>query len=375
MKQLLFLSLFFLSIFTLKAQGCVAIKHFSCSVGNSLENNLLNEGSFQVGMNYRYFKSFRHFRGLEEEPDRVANETEVVNHSHSWDFSINYGITKRLYLGVTIPTVINTRSSLYEHGRNERHITYSRGLADVRIGVGYWLLNPEANENGNISLGAGFKLPTGNYNASDIFYNVGVDGRPEVRPVDQSIQPGDGGFGFTLDFQVYQKVAESFYAYAGGFYLLNPRDVNETRTFRETLSPVLQNEAIMSVPDQYSLRGGFSYTFSNVISGSFGARFEGIPVEDLIGESNGFRRPGSVLSIDPGISFRKNNFSLNLNVPIALRRERPQSLTDIETSELTGNFRNGDAAFADYLINFGVSYSFSGKKKDAVEAASDLKID
>ena len=271
--------------------------------------------------------------------------------------------------------MINTRSSLYEHGRNERHITYSRGLADVRIGVGYWLLNPEANENGNISLGAGFKLPTGNYNASDIFYNVGVDGRPEVRPVDQSIQPGDGGFGFTLDFQVYQKVAESFYAYAGGFYLLNPRDVNETKTFRETLSPVLQNEAIMSVPDQYSLRGGFSYTFSNVISGSFGARFEGIPVEDLIGESNGFRRPGSVLSIDPGISFRKNNFSLNLNVPIALRRERPQSLTDIETSELTGNFRNGDAAFADYLINFGVSYSFSGKKKDAVEAASDLKID
>lgn len=375
MKQLLFLSLFFLSIFALKAQGCVAIKHFSCSVGNSLENNLLNEGSFQVGMNYRYFKSFRHFRGTEEEPDRVANETEVVNHSHSWDFSINYGITKRLYLGVTIPTVINTRSSLYEHGRNERNITYSRGIADIRVGIGYWLLNPETNENGNISLGVGMKLPTGDYNASDIFYNVGVDGRPEVRPVDQSIQPGDGGFGFTVDFQIYQKVVESFYAYAGGFYLFNPRDVNETKTFRETLSPILQNEAIMSVPDQYSVRGGFSYTFSNVFSGSFGARYEGIPVEDLIGDSNGFRRPGNVLSVDPGISFRKNNISINLNVPIAVRRERPQSLTDIETSEITGNFRNGDAAFADYLINFGVSYSFSGKKSSTVEASSDLKID
>ncbi|MEZ4859242.1 MAG: transporter [Flavobacteriaceae bacterium] len=375
MKLLLFFSLFFLSVFGLKAQGCVAIKHFSCSVGNSLESNLLNEGSFQLGVNYRYFKSFRHFRGTEEEPDRVANETEVVNHSHSWDFSINYGITKRMYLGITIPTVINTRSSLYEHGRNSRHITYSRGLGDIRVGVGYWILNPETHENGNIALGAGIKLPTGDYNAADIFYNVGVDGRPEVRPVDQSIQPGDGGFGFTIDFQVYQKMATDFYAYAGGFYLLNPRDINETRTFRETLSPVLQNEAIMSVPDQFSLRGGFSYTFSGTFSSSLGARYEGIPVEDLIGDSNGFRRPGNVLSIDPGITFRKNNFSLNLNVPIAVRRERPQSLTDIETSNLTGQFRNGDAAFADYLINLGISYSFSGKKIKEMEQSSNIEID
>ncbi|MEZ4875797.1 MAG: hypothetical protein R2793_10210 [Flavobacteriaceae bacterium] len=375
MKKIICCVLFFGAAIALHAQGCVAIKHFSCSVGNSLENNLLSEGSFQLGMNYRYFKSFRHFRGTEEEPDRVANETEVVNHSHAWDFSLNYGITHRLYLGITIPTVINTRSSLYEHGRNERHITYSRGLGDIRVGVGYWLLNPETNPNGNVSLGAGLKLPTGSYNASDIFYNVGPEGSPQVRPVDQSIQPGDGGFGFTLDFQVYQKVATDFYAYAGGFYLLNPRDVNETRTFRETLSPILQNEAIMSVPDQFSLRGGFSYTFSDTFSGSLGSRYEGIPVEDLIGDSNGFRRPGNVLSIDPGLSFRKNNVSLNLNVPIAVRRERPQSLTDIETSEATGTFRNGDAAFADYLINFSVSYSFSGKKSKEATQSSHLEID
>jgi len=373
-KNLIIFLLLFGSEFAIHAQGCVAIKHFSCSVGNSLENNLLSKGSFQVGMNYRYFKSFRHFRGTEEEPDRVANGTEVINHSHAWDFSLNYGITNRLYLGITIPTVINTRSSLYEHGRNERHITYSRGVADIRVGAGYWILDPEVNENGNISLGVGLKLPTGAYNASDIFYNVGVEGSPEVRPVDQSIQPGDGGFGFTVDFQIYQKIANSFYTYAGGFYLLNPRDVNETRTFRETLSPLLQNEAIMSVPDQFSVRGGFSYTFSDILSGSLGARYEGIPVEDLIGDSNGFRRPGNVLSVDPGISFRKDNFSLNLNVPIAVRRERPQSVTDIETSEATGTFRNGDAAFADYLINFGVSYSFSGKKNKEIQPSSNLKI-
>lgn len=365
-----FLTFLFVNQQNSHAQGCVAIRHFSCSVGNSLENNLLQKGNLQIGMNYRYFKSFRHFRGTEEEPDRVANETEVVNHQHSWDLSLSYGVTNRLYLGLTIPTVINTRSSLYEHGREERHITYSRGLADVRLGVGYWLLNPETNTNGNVAVGVGLKLPTGNYNASDIFYNVGPEGGPETRPVDQSIQPGDGGFGFTVDFQWYQRVTNNFFAYAGGFYLFNPRNVNETRTFRETLSPILQNEAIMSVPDQFSVRGGFSYAFSPVWSGSLGARYEGVPVEDIIGDSGGFRRPGNVLSIDPGIAYRQGNMSLNLNVPIAVRRERPQSLTDIETSEALGTFRNGDAAFADYLINFSVAYSFPTRKHHEVHSES-----
>lgn len=351
-----------LGIHSARSQGCVAIRHFSSCVGNTLESNLLGPGDIQIGSNYRYFKSFRHFRGTEEEPDRVANGSEVINHSHSWDFFLTYGISNRLYTSITIPTVINTRSSLYEHGREERHTTFSRGLADIRVGAGFWLFDPVKHVNGNVAVGLGLKLPTGSYNASDIFYNVGPEGSPQVRPVDQSIQPGDGGFGITLDFQFYQKLAERFFAYGGGFYLINPRETNGTRTFRETLSPILENEAIMAVPDQFSIRAGASYAVSNTISTSLGARYEGVPVKDLIGGNEGFRRPGNVLSIDPGIAFMKDNFAVNLNVPFAVRRERPQSVTDKQTEELTGNPRNGDAAFADYLINVGVSYRFSNKK-------------
>jgi hypothetical protein len=347
---------------TLNAQGCVAIRHFSSCVGNSLENNLLGKGDLQVGMNYRYFKSFRHFRGTEEEPDRVANNSEVINHSHAWDFFLTYGISDRFYTSITIPTVINARSSLYEHGREERNSSFSRGLADIRAGIGYWLLDPIDNPEGNIAVGLGIKLPTGNYNATDIFYNVGPEGSPEVRPVDQSIQPGDGGFGLTLDFQFYQKVATGLFAYGGGFYLLNPRETNGIRTFRETLSPILENEAIMAVPDQYSVRTGLSYSLSNVISASLGARFDAVPVKDLIGGNEGFRRPGNVLSLEPGIAYMHQNFTLNLNVPLALRRDRPQSVTDRQTEISTGTPRNGDAAFADYLINFGISYRFPKKK-------------
>jgi len=361
---------------TINAQGCVAIRHFSCSMGNELESNLLGKGDFQVGMNYRYFKSFRHFKGTEEEPDRVSNNTEVINYSHSWDFSLNYGLTNRLYAGITIPTVLNERSSLYEHGREERHKTFSRGLADIRLGVGYWLFDPVDHVNGNLALGLGLKLPTGNYNATDVFYNVGPEGSPQVRPVDQSIQPGDGGFGFTADFQFYQAINTNLFVYGGGFYLFNPKETNGIRTFRETLSPILENESIMSVPDQFALRTGLGYSLSQNFSASLGARLEGVPVEDVLGGSGGFRRPGNVLSIDPGISYMKNNFSINLNVPVAIRRNRPQSVTDLETQIATGEPRNGDAAFADYLINLGISYRIGGGKSiSEIEPESNLQFD
>lgn len=375
-------ALFFLliTIFILpqisSAQGCVAIRHFSCNIGNELESNLLGKGDFQLGMNYRYFKSFRHFKGTEEEPDRVSNNTEVINYSHSWDFSINYGLTDRLYAGVTIPTVLNERSSLYEHGRTERNKTFSRGIGDIRLGMGYWLFDPKTHLNGNLALGLGLKLPTGNYSATDLFYNVGPEDSPQVRPVDQSIQPGDGGFGLTVDFQVYQAITSDLFVYGGGFYLFNPKETNGIRTFRETLSPILENESIMSVPDQFALRTGLVYRLSQNFSSSIGARFEGVPVEDVIGGSAGFRRPGNVLSIDPGIAFIQNKFSVNLNVPVAIRRNRPQSITDLQTQIATGEPRNGDAAFADYLINLGISYRIDGGKSiPKIDPELNLQID
>lgn len=358
------------------AQGCVAIRHFSCSIGNNLEANHLQEGDFLLGMNYRYFKSFRHFKGTEEEPDRVSNNTEVINYSHSWDFILNYGITERLFAGITIPLVLNERSSLYEHGREERNKSFSRGLADIRLGMGYWIFDPELQKNGNVSIGLGLKLPTGNYNATDIFYNVGPEGSPQVRPVDQSIQPGDGGFGFTTNLQFFYSITPQLFIYGGGFYLFNPKETNGIRTFRETLSPILENESIMSVPDQFSVNTGLGYSISQNFSATLGARYEGVPVEDILGDSGGFRRPGNVLSIDPGISYSYNNFNINLNVPIALRRERPQSLTDRETEIVTGNPRNGDAAFADYLINVGIAYRIGGKNSiEKLESSSEYQIE
>jgi hypothetical protein len=345
------------------AQGCVAIRQFSnCSGG--LNANLINldRGEWQLAANYRYFKSFRHFRGDEEQPERIANNTEVINWSHAWDLNVAYGITPRLFGNFTLPFVYNERSSLYEHGRQSRHMTFSGGLADIRLGLGYWLLDPAKHHGGNISLGLGVKIPSGDYNAQGAFKNVGLNGAPEMRPVDQSIQPGDGGWGITADAQLFQTIANRLFVYGNAFYLINPRGTNSTRTYRETLSALLTNESIMSVPDQFGLRFGLTYgTPLPGLALSFGGRMEGVPVRDLIGDSAGFRRPGYVLSVEPGLVYGLGRWAFNLNVPVAVYRNRTQSMTDKETQQETGNPRHGDAAFADYLVGAGVFYRL-GKK-------------
>ncbi len=341
-------------------QGCVAIRQFS-GLGNAVnQGGIQAPGDWNISTNYRYFKSFRHFRGTHEEPDRVENNTEVINWSHGVDINVSYAFTDRVFGIVSLPFAYNERSSLYEHGRNSRHTTYSGGLADMRIGAGYWLFSQEKATKGNMALGLGLKLPTGNYNAKSTFYNVGPNGQPEVRPVDQSIQLGDGGVGITVDMQGIWNLKGTTFLYYDGFYMFNPRNTNGTVTNRSR-----PNEGIMSVPDQFALRTGLFHSFERMhgLGLSLGGRIEGVPVRDIIGESGGFRRPGYVVSVEPGISYMIGNVTGTLSLPVALLRNRTQSLTDIENST-PENRVQGDAAFADYLINVGIAWRIP-KKADS----------
>ncbi len=354
---------------SLHAQGCVAIRHFStCNAVNDGSNVAFEDGQWQFGASYQHFKSDRHFKGTHEEVDRKVNNTEVINYANTADFTLTYAPTTRLSFNLILPYVHFGRSSLYEHGlvygeyvKQERRTTHASGLGDIRLSANYWLLDFDKHPSNNISVGLGIKLPTGNYNVKDYWYNVGPEGSPELRPVDQSIQPGDGGFGVTLEFNAYQEVFNHTYLYAGGFYLINSRETNGTRTFRETLvKDILDNEAIMSVPDQYMLRAGVSRSIMKLpgLSLSVGGRIEGIPVRDLVGGDDGFRRPGYVISVEPAINYMRGKNNFNLSVPIALQRNRLQSVTDKETEETLGIPRHGDAAFADYLISFSYARRF-----------------
>ena len=91
---------------------------------------------------------------------------------------------------------------------------------------------------------------------------------------------------------------------------------------------------------------------------SLGFRDDCLPVHDLIGGSDGFRRPGYILAAEPGITYRFKNIAIYGLCPIAIIRDRTQSVPDIRTTAITGVYTHGDAAFADYVVNVGVTVKF-----------------
>jgi hypothetical protein len=352
--------MYILSQPAVNAQGCVAIR----STGSSCSINKPGDAyKWQFNANYRYFKSFRHFSGKEENKQRLVDHSDVRNYSHSIDLSIVRQLNERWSLSLNMPLLANRRSSLYEHGlvngvyvKKERRDTHSYGLGDMRLSAYYWLLDPHKSMQGNIQLGLGVKFATGDYDYQDYWYNVGPNGTKELRTVDQSIQLGDGGTGLAAELNAFRSFGRAS-LYGNVFYLFNPRDVNGVRTYRETLSPALYNETIMSVADQYMVRGGVSYNVKE-FGFSAGGRIDGIPVYDAIGNSNGFRRPGYAIAIEPGVNYSTSKVNYYLNVPFAVSRNRTQSVTDKERSRETGTKVQGDAAFADYVINIGASFRF-----------------
>lgn len=359
-KRIFFLFLIVISSWELSAQGCVAIRGGSACGGLTGSGANLMKGEFLVGAGFRYFESFRHYRGDHEEHERIEAGTQVINDSYFLDLSLTYGITGRLYGNVILPIQYHNRSSMYEHGGNppnglgQRHETSSRGLGDLRLGLGYWLFDPARSHSFNYAVGLGLKLPTGKYDYTDTFYNQGPD-RNESRQavVDQSIQPGDGGTGITLDIQGYQALSSSFVLTTNLYYLFNYQATNGVLT--------RNGSSEFSCPDQFAARlGAFYQVGLSGWSAYLGGRVEGVPAKDLIGESTGYRRPGYVVSVEPGFNYAFDRLAVNVGVPIALYRNRTQSYEDKIRTQERGVYTHGDAAFADYLISVGVSYRFGG---------------
>lgn len=349
---------FIISSDKIYAQGCVAIRSTGgvCSMDHSEQMDTLSKWS--LNLNNRYFKSFRHFVGTKEQKQRVAAGTEVINHSYTMDVSLFFNINKWWSVAVDAPIVANTRSSLYEHDGKNRFSTSSFGLGDVRFTAYRWMLDPGKLHKGNVQFGLGIKLPTGDYKYQDFFHKN--DSTYLLGSVDQSIQLGDGGTGFTAEINAYYNFSKHVSAYGNLYYLANPREQNGTSTARggvPSQSSILYGSSTMSVPDQYMLRGGVNFTAKS-LSLSLGARDECLPVHDLIGKSGGFRRPGYIISAEPGINYSFKKINVYAFVPIALDRNRTQSVADKIKTRMTGVYSQGDAAFADYTINVGFTARF-----------------
>ena len=344
-------------------QGCVAIRS-NGAVCTRQEAGKDNKGGWQLNMGYRYFKSFRHFVGTVEQKERVEKGTDVRNWAHAVNVTLVRQFNNRWSLTMDLPLLANARSSMYEHygntstSPNARRKTHSFGLGDIRVSGNYWLFDPAKSMKGNIQVGLGIKFATGDYRVQDFFFKN--DTTSVLGPVDQSIQLGDGGTGIATELNAYYNFTHSIGVYGNFYYLINPREQNGVSTARgaaPSATALKYGSSTMSVPDQYMIRFGGNITTGR-LTASAGIRMECIPSEDLIGGSAGFRRPGYVIAAEPGMNYQFKRFTAFATAPIALQRNRTQSYSDkLRTRD--GNVKvQGDAAFADYSINLGVSLRF-----------------
>ena len=226
------------------------------------------------------------------------------------------------------------------------------GIGDITV-VGKWLAwDPLTHHRSNLSLGLGVKLPTGDYKQKETTLSM-VGGKEVARTgiADYSVQPGDGGYGIIVETGGYKvlNAAGSLAGYGSGTYILEPQATNGVK--RPGAAP---GEEEVSVTDQYVARLGLQLgpaSWQGLTVG-LGGRLEGIPVRHLVGSSDGRRRPGYMLSVEPSLSWTRGTQSISLAMPWAVERNRQRSVADIH------NGGHGDAAFPDYVVLSSYSMRF-----------------
>lgn len=353
------------------AQGCVASRMATPPLTGA--DAISGEPGWSASFSWRYFESDRHFTGSHEERHRQAEGSEVINTVNQLNIGITRNFSERFSVTVDIPYFMMERSNpirdptapLNEFGNapvGARTETQSRGIGDISALARWWVRPPSTHPKFNFALGAGVKLPTGDSSVQDtrqIFVAGSSTFQLEnvVRTNDQSIQLGDGGFGILLDLQGFYRFGDRVAGYVSGSYLVNPENMNGVATYRGGAGALIPgtpgSEAYMSVADQYLYRLGAMWFPTHSIGLSLGGRWEGVPVRDLVGDSDGFRRPGYSFAVEPGVQWAQGPHAVSVLIPIATHRNREKSVPDLQVPP-----RHGDSAFADYLVIAAYSRRF-----------------
>lgn len=353
-----------------RAQGCIVARtsqpvigavghgeegHGHAMSGTEERGGYLSTGKWQLTIGYRHLYSNHFFIGTKEQPQIVAAHQgdAVANKLNLLNFELSYQATPRWSFTGNIPLLFASRhfpgylpgfmTGPHFPGAPDQN-THSDGIGDIILTAQSWIWRPPTESRGNIAVAFGVQLPTGNNNYQ---HTVDTINGPMVTAVDSSIQPGTGAWGIVLQTQGFKAVRKAV-LYFDGSYILTPADM--THTLSGLPGPLTYN----SIPDSYLAEGGIAYPFPRVrgLSLTFGPRIEGVPVRDLIGSSNGFRRPGYAFSLEPGFEYSRRNSIVTFSLPIAVARNREQSVPEIALGLHAG------ASFAKYVWLLEYTYRF-----------------
>jgi len=324
-------------------QGCIAIRNVAGVSPDLLFENMRPNEKFILNVTNRYFEASSTYIG-----NKYITDSIVTNRIYTLNISVLRLLDNGWSLALYVPISANSRTNNRDHGgpQTPKYTTRSFGVGDARFTVYKWLLDPSAGRKGNIQAGLGIKFPTGDFRYQDYF--VRNDSTTVVAPVDQAIQLGDGGTGITTELSAYYSFNKMLNIYFNGFYLINPRDENGVSNLKgrnPTAVEIRNNTTVMSVPDQFSFRAGVNLHVKQIVLSS-SIRYEKVPVNDFLGGNKGFRRAGSILSIEPGLTYITKSAMPFLYVSVPFERNIIQNHQNNMTP----------AGFANCVFYFGVQF-------------------
>ena len=336
-----------------RAQGCIVARQSAPTLAG--DDPYLLKSEWLISATYRSLRADTHFRGIDVLEDRQRLRNNVVNKQQILDLGATYAVSRRFNVTLAVPILTYGSWSVPVpvDPPGPRQVQSANGFGDISLTGRYWVLDTERYHRGNVGLGVGIKAPTGDSDAKDRFPDA--SGRNfSVMPVDQSIQPGDGGWGLNLELQAFRQVGEVTF-FASGDYLVNPRNTNRTESSvlflcGGVIPPNLQRFKYNSVPDQYLARAGVVIPIRRArgLSLSLAVRMEGVPREDLIGGNDGFRRPGYAIFLEPGLTYNRGAHTFSLSMPVATQRNLEKTV---------GGYQP-DGTIADYFLLLGYNYRF-----------------
>jgi len=211
------------------------------------------------------------------------------------------------------------------------------GLGDISLFTQRYMLNPKDHPFGNVALGIGMKVPTGNDNIQGDLPNLTGTGFMRRAVYPPAIMPGDGGTGIIVGINGYKNIRKNKFlrgntVFASATYLANPRGVNGTNSIVASegvpLAPQFLGELKNAVTDSYNAQIGTSFklprTWDNPKLKPFRGRLtfncEGIPDYNLFGRRGGYRQPGYIMSVAPGFTYAKGKDLFICEVPIVFSR-------------------------------------------------------
>lgn len=342
------------------AQGCILLRQTAPAFGTT-GSTTTDVGTWSLTFTGRSSTADTHYSGTVEQVQRHIDDSYVVNRQHSITTTVGYQLTSRISLNASLPFVEASWGipSPRTAGQSARADENARGIGDVTTLARIALFDPATTSRSwNVEVGVGMKVPTGRADATDVFPDKNGENNLE-RYVDISVQPGDGGWGEIADLQAYA-VRGRFTGFASGTYMLNPK--NTGTASRGNLVNTTAPTNLNSVTDQFVTRAGISASLPAGLTATMAWRAEGAPRYDLIGRSDGFRRPGVEMYWEPGLTLAVNRHVFSVNVPVGYYFNRfPNPYTGTA----------GDATFPKWVAIATYSTRFGGKPMEHHPASAD----